>query len=800
MYLNDEESMIPKGLLDQPYDKPEDHYFNEVTASNPNSNMLSYGIPCYIAVFPQPTERQINYSQFSGGSSYFPPETPYVYPPGNEYVIPNQRDVRTLNNPQCNRSYQGVDYSWWNHGRQNHLPYIPNTNVDMRHPNMQRNIGMAERFYEQQNIHEHPYDYQRDMGYKAHFSYENNYINTACPQVPFPKNFCRNQNKYRREFQQTQEVPIYLKNMFFHDMHTTTNVSHGNNSPSFTISKPEEANRNTTDHEQLMTYLTINNMKYKSNDLNTFKKIALDGCLQLEKLLATNNDKISAKNLEELCRSVKSQLSHSINTFQTELILRELILGFLHICNSWICISSIITMNKSQNIIPFESNLQTLLVDFENWQNTSKTLLEKLLIAVQEISLDHEQYIKDVYRGTVTSKGIKEPEKNHNDIDDYKTDIINRDFKQKRQNIATVPTFSNNNESFNLKQVQSSPADNSILFKYSEKDDISCTSNSFVLSEEYSNNYQNINCQLNQNKNHDSFAMKQKPFCHSQGIFSCISSDNMTTENNTVENNIEYEVNKITQTEKKVTTYPLFQKNICSSKLDASGCSINKHFTIALEKGFSFETENISALQHEVPSSLNSINENNNLKNDNIIKNKLTIQDENKYDEEEEHEYKNKSNNEVNQNCQVTHDRYNPKYNRKKSLKNRICNFSKNYSKPAENNIYAEQIINIKTYSKSKLQDVFSAIQGADLEKFVTQRISDNDITKIRQSITYPLFSISYSVNKDCYQNLNDVLDDLYKLFFKAKCENKGNITLLTVANRLELKLINMMFEEIGIC
>lgn len=732
MFLNDEESMIPKGLLDQPYDKPEEHYFNEVTTSTPNANMLTYGIPCYIAVFPQPTERQINYSQFNGGSSYFPPETPYVYPPGNEFMIPNQRDMRPLNNPQCNRSYQGVDYSWWSHNRQNHLPYIPNTNVEMRPTNMQRNMGMAERFYEQQNIHEHPYEYQRDMGYKAHYSYDNNYLtNTACPQLPFPKNFCRNQNKYRREFQQTQEVPIYLKNMYIHDIHTTTNGNHGSNSASITISKPEEPNKSTTDHEQLMSYLTINNLKYKSNDLNTFKKIALDGCLLLEKLLASNNDKNSAKNLEELCRSVKSQLSHSMNTFQTELILRELILGFLHICNSWICISSIITMKQSQNIIPYESNLQTLLVDFENWQNTSKTLLEKLLVAVQEISLDHEQFIKDIYRGTVTSKGNKEPEKNHNDIDEYKTEINNKDFKQKRQNVSTGPNFTNNNnESLNSKQNQLSLADNSSVFKYGEKDEIS---NSFIVSEEYSNNHQNLNCTLNQNKNHDTSATKQKTLCHSQGIFPCISPD-ISIENNTVENNMEYDVNKITQSERKVTAFPLFQKNI-SSKLDTPGCLVNRHnFTFALEKGFSFETENISNLQPEVPSSLNSINENNNLKNDNILKNKLTSQEENKYDDEEEHEYKNRTNNEVNQNCQVTHDRYNPKYNRKKSLKNRICNFSKNYSKPSENNIYAEQIINIKTYSKSKLQDVFSAIQGADLEKFVTQRISDNDVSSIFQN------------------------------------------------------------------
>lgn len=78
-----------------------------------------------------------------------------------------------------------------------------------------------------------------------------------------------------------------------------------------------------------------------------------------------------------------------------------------------------------------------------------------------------------------------------------------------------------------------------------------------------------------------------------------------------------------------------------------------------------------------------------NLKSDDIV-HRLCMHTENKA---EENEFKRRTNNELNQNQQVTQDKYNLKFNKKKSLKNKICNFSKKYSKPLENGVQNELLI-----------------------------------------------------------------------------------------------------------
>ena len=548
--------MIPKGLLDQAY-KSEEHYFYEVSTSTSNIKMISYGIPGYIAIFPQATERQLtNYNQINGGSSNIPAKPSYVCPLGNDYILQNQRDMQTFNNLQYNRNYQCIDYNWWSQDRQNHIPHLPN--AELRAPNIQRNIGvtMSEKFYEpQQIIHEHPYEYhQRDLDYKTHISYgyDNSYLSANWSQPPFSKTCYRNQTKYRKEFQQMQEDTIYSKNPYDHDVHLTANMNHSINSTNVTIPKHEEINKHTSDNEPLISYLNFYNTKYKSDDLNTFKKVALDGCLQLKKLLTTNNNKTSGET-SELCRSVKSQLSNSMNTIQAELIIPELILGFLHICNSWICISSIITIKQGQ-VSPYEISLKALFFDFENWQNTSKILLEKLLQTVQQISLEHEHLIKDIYKVEVNSKR-SQLEKGENYLEKHNVDLMNL----KQQNISMSAYI---NLGLNTKQTlsQCSEAENCISLTYCEKNDNTLSSNVSTVSAEFQNNKQNFSSLSNQNTAHGLSNTKQQVFFKTRGVFSYFNQENISAENSNNEKEIKNYANNVAQPQKKVSNFQLFQK------------------------------------------------------------------------------------------------------------------------------------------------------------------------------------------------------------------------------------------------
>lgn len=138
-----------------------------------------------------------------------------------------------------------------------------------------------------------------------------------------------------------------------------------------------------------------------------FKKMAHTGCRDLERLIAKYNVKSSKVDLEEFCKAVKANLVNtSPGLIQMEPVLREIILAFLHISSSWVSLASLLPVSKEQPN-PLDSSLEPLAKEFQQWQEISKTMLEKISLALHGIPNEHERYVSGAYKKNVNPRNTK---------------------------------------------------------------------------------------------------------------------------------------------------------------------------------------------------------------------------------------------------------------------------------------------------------------------------------------------------------------------------------------------------------
>ncbi|KAK9505159.1 hypothetical protein O3M35_009274 [Rhynocoris fuscipes] len=218
------------------------------------------------------------------------------------------------------------------------------------------------------------------------------------------------------------------------------------------------------------------------NNTAIFKETATNGCNEIQKLIKQYNIKSPTINIENFCKSVHKQINNSKNIMQMEPIMREMILGYLYLSNSWTSLASVLEVQREPSL---DDSLEGLKNEFLIWQKKSKVMLEQIIISLKKIPQEHEKFIASIYKCSSSSSenSTISPDENFTDSESDMQDVYknnnnwnnDKTYDNYNRNCLTVNDINNEatSNSFNR-----TPGNDSNKFNY--YDNISDTNYNYI--------------------------------------------------------------------------------------------------------------------------------------------------------------------------------------------------------------------------------------------------------------------------------------------------------------------------------
>lgn len=581
------------------------------------------------------------------------------------------------------------------------------------------------------------------------------------------------------------------------------------------------------------------------------KGLVIRGCTVIEKIVTHYNIKSSNVDIKKFSKTVRVGLASRKNVIQIETLIRELILAFLHIASSWVSMRSFLSVSiENQTIL--ENCVDPLAEVFQNWKVASRMILERMITSLQNICVEHEKYMPELCKKRGDTQLITCPDGNSDGNESDSTagstawsssdsDHAQSDDSLKTKEEKDSKLRPKNRKSSDEETPQNEPNNETNVYPLQNPENEKSKSTTFVppvrLSKMWASPKRRQNNSSYMFNNFSSYTPhSQKSLCYGNRSKEGSMSNRDISRDSSKSYYDKYHSSEIKPNEmwrKPVMEEPQKQNASINGSMNKGNETVGSSYRTptrtykdVIQQGLNAGREKGPEWKSAVESSVETLS--NILKKSPPPSERPSVKTTGlKYSDACSGRLEDKSSQSAkNERKAIYLSRSDVEGEWRKSARKELKSTpsqTDDWKPPHMNKEYSGLVIHSDMESTSekceplllpknsevhpvdinvkyKILDILGFVQSSNLEGFLGEDLSQPVVTKLKDTVLHPLFSMSYWVYNDVYSNLMDLLDEIYAIFFKARCVNKGNLEVMLTVSKLEMKLIRLLHNELNTC